>query len=129
MEVENNLLSILNYEKFALISLFLKNRKAIYYCVKYHQTQNEKDKEVILEEMKQENIYIGKKARKQDQTLQSRKSQEEVVEEDFVVKAVKDDEISRINKKIIDLSLHDSEDRTGSKQEYKFKLPEGAEKI
>jgi hypothetical protein len=44
MEVENNLLAILNYEKFSLISSFLKNRKAIYYCVKYHQTQNDKEK-------------------------------------------------------------------------------------
>lgn len=40
LEVENNLLTILNYEKFALVSLFLKNRKIIYYCVKYHQAQN-----------------------------------------------------------------------------------------
>jgi len=40
MEVENNLLGILNYEHFELVSLFLKNRKAIYYGVKYHQTPN-----------------------------------------------------------------------------------------
>lgn len=40
MEVENNLLSILNYEKFDLVSLFLKNRKVIYYGVRYHQAQN-----------------------------------------------------------------------------------------
>lgn len=52
MEVENNLLSILNYEKFDLVSLFLKNRKPIYFGVKYHQAQSEKEKEQILEEMK-----------------------------------------------------------------------------
>jgi|JI10StandDraft_1071094.scaffolds.fasta_scaffold2594957_2 hypothetical protein len=45
-------------------------------------------------------------------------------------KIAKDDsEISKISRKILDLSLHDSEDRTAAKQEYKFKLPEGAEKI
>ena len=30
---------------------------------------------------------------------------------------------------MLDLNLQDSEDRTGVKQEYKFKLPEGAEKL
>lgn len=45
-------------------------------------------------------------------------------------KLAKDDaEISKISKKILDLNLHDSEDRTANKQEYKFRLPEGAEKI
>jgi hypothetical protein len=58
------LLSILNYERFELVSLFLKNRKAIYYCVKYHQTQNEREKEQILEEMKQEGIVLAKRKNK-----------------------------------------------------------------
>lgn len=30
---------------------------------------------------------------------------------------------------MLDLSIHDSEDRTGGKQEYKFRLPEGAERL
>jgi len=42
----------------------LKNRKAIYYCVKYHQTQNEREKEQILEEMKQEGIVLAKRKNK-----------------------------------------------------------------
>jgi hypothetical protein len=59
----------------------------------------------------------------------ARKSQEEVGVDNFTARIAKDDEISRINKKIIDLTIHETEDKTGSKQEYKFKLPEGAEKI
>ena len=51
MEVENDLLSILNYEKFELVSLLLKNRKAIYHCVRYWQAPGEKDREALLEKM------------------------------------------------------------------------------
>jgi hypothetical protein len=61
MEVENNLLSILNYEKFDLVSLFLKNRKPIYYGVRYHQAQSEKEKEQILEDMKGLGLTMGKR--------------------------------------------------------------------
>ena len=50
-------------------------------------------------------------------------------DEQPVFRAVRDDEITRINKKILDLHIFDVEDRTASKQEYKFKLPPGAEKI
>jgi hypothetical protein len=64
--------------------------------------------------------------KQEPQAHANRKSHEEHFEEEFIAKSAKEDEISRINKKIIDLSLHDTEDRTGSKQEYKFKLPEGA---
>ena len=41
---------------------------------------------------------------------------------------VKDEEIHRIAKKIIELDLHDSADRTALKQEYKFKIPSNATK-
>jgi hypothetical protein len=40
--------------------------------------------------------------------------------------SIKDEDILRINKKKIDLNIHDITDRTSHKQEYKFKLPEGA---
>lgn len=42
---------------------------------------------------------------------------------------VKDEEIHRIVKKVIDLDLHDSSDRTGLKQQYKFKIPASATKL
>ena len=34
---------------------------AIYHAVRYHQSQNEKDKEHILEEMKMEGLSFGKR--------------------------------------------------------------------
>ena len=49
-----------------------------------------------------------------------------------VAELAKDEEIHRINKKILDLSLHDSSDnynKVTSKQEYKFKLPQAATKV
>ena len=42
---------------------------------------------------------------------------------------VKDEEVHRIVKKMVDLDLHDSSDRTGLKQEYKFKIPASATKF
>ncbi len=39
IECENQLVSLLNYDKFALIKIFLVNRKKIYYCTKLHQTK------------------------------------------------------------------------------------------
>ena len=78
--------------------------------------------------MKHENIHIGKKMKKQDLGV-SKKVSEQNQEIDVIAKTVRDDQISRINKKLLDLTLHDSEDRIGNKQEYKFKLPEGAEKL
>ena len=79
--------------------------------------------------MKIEGIFFGK--RKMTKNVEKMNVEiEQYVEEDIGFKLTKDDtEISRINKKILDLSIHDSEDRTGSKQEYKFRLPEGAEKL
>ena len=127
MEVENNLLSILNYERFELVSLFLKNRKVIYHGVRYHQSQSEKEKEHIIEEMRQEGIVLSKKKARNVEAVQGDRRREE--EEQPVFRAVRDDEITRINKKILDLHIFDVEDRTASKQEYKFKLPPGAEKI
>jgi hypothetical protein len=127
MEVENSLLGILNYEHFDLISLFLQNRKAIYYGVRYHQAPTEKSKEQLVEEMKAEGLFIGQQKAKAEPTRV--RSQEN--EEELTFRLTKDDnEISRIPKKILDLNILDSEDRTaGGKQEYRFKLPEGAEKL
>ena len=39
IECENQLVSLLHYDKFALIKIFLVNRKKIYYCTKLHQTK------------------------------------------------------------------------------------------
>ncbi len=128
MEVENNLLSILNYERFELVSLFLKNRKPIYYAVRYHQSQSDKEKEQLAEEMRQEGIVLGRKKPRQPETVVSGRRREEE-DEQPVFRAVRDDEIARINKKVIDLNTFDVEDRTANKQEYKFKLPQGAEKV
>lgn len=73
-------------------------------------------------------MSLGKRKEKGGKTR--RNKNEDVEEEPIHFRLAKDDaEISRINKKIIDLNLHDSEDRTGTRQEYKFRLPEGAEKI
>ena len=58
LEVENGLLNILNYEHYELVKTLLENREIIYYCTKYHQTKNEKEKESILEEMKLRDISI-----------------------------------------------------------------------
>ena len=95
---------------------------AIYHAVRYHQSQNEKDKEHILEEMKMEGLSFGKRKGKVSEKIKPEPEKE--LDEELGFRLAKDDaEISRINKKMIDLSLHDSEERTGIKQEYKFKLP------
>lgn len=62
LEAENNLLSLLNYDQYELIKLLLDNRQVIYYCTRYNKSQNDKQKEQILEDMKLKNINItGKK--------------------------------------------------------------------
>lgn len=67
--------------------------------------------------MKQQNIHIGKKNKKtESNVLTANKSHEEEPEQNTFAKIVKDDEISRINKKMLDLTFHDSDDRTGTKQ-------------
>ena len=45
------------------------------------------------------------------------------------MREAKDEEVSRINKRVLDLTIHDAQDRTSRKQEYRFRLPEGAERI
>lgn len=71
MEVENNLLSILNYEKFQLVALFLKNRKQIYYGVRYQQAPSEKEKEQVLDEMRLEGMSFGKRKGKTQEVLKN----------------------------------------------------------
>lgn len=77
--------------------------------------------------MRLEGLSFGKKKKP---TQEVAKKQPQETEEPITFRLAKDDnEIAKITKKILDLNLHDSEDRTGAKQEYKFKLPQGAEKI
>ena len=58
LEAQNGLLNVLNYEKYELVKLLLENRETIYYCTKYHQSKNEKQKEQILDEMRQRDINL-----------------------------------------------------------------------
>ena len=63
------MLALLNYDKFELVSIFLKNRMAIYHAVRYHQSQNEKDKEHIMEEMKMDGFSFGKRKGKASEKI------------------------------------------------------------
>jgi hypothetical protein len=77
--------------------------------------------------MRIEGLSFGKKKKISQEVV---KNQHQETEEPITFRLTKDDnEIAKITKKVLDLNLHDSEDRTGAKQEYKFKLPQGAEKI
>lgn len=80
--------------------------------------------------MRTEGLSFGKKKNKNVETFKNRTeiAEEEEIHTNFKI-AKDDSEISKINRKMLDLNLHDSEDRTAAKQEYKFKLPHGAEKI
>ena len=53
IECENKLVALLGYERFDLIKLLLNNRFKIFYCTRLGQAQSEKEKSVIVEEMKQ----------------------------------------------------------------------------
>ncbi len=48
---ENELVMMLDYEKFDFIKLLLKNRKKIVYCTKLGKAQTEEEKKHIEEEM------------------------------------------------------------------------------
>ena len=103
----------------------------IYYCTRYHQSQNDKEKQQLVEEMKRYDIDIGMK-KKNLKKIKSKTEQKQHIEDEgehhFKIEMVKDEEIHRIAKKIIELDLHDSVDRTALKQEYKFKIPSNATK-
>jgi hypothetical protein len=58
----------------------VKNRRTIYYCTKYHQSENEKEKDQLLEEMKQYYIAISGKRRKKYE-MKKVKSNEKIEEE------------------------------------------------
>jgi pre-mRNA-splicing helicase BRR2 len=49
---ENNLVMLLDFDKFSLIKYFLKHRHKIYYCIKLKQAQSEEDRQSIEAEMK-----------------------------------------------------------------------------
>ncbi|EAA15876.1 Drosophila melanogaster CG5931 gene product-related, partial [Plasmodium yoelii yoelii] len=51
-ECENKLVNILMCENFPMVKLFIKNRWKIYYCTLLGQAQNEKEKNIIIENMK-----------------------------------------------------------------------------
>ena len=92
--------------------------------------------------MKQKDVVLNisgaknKKNEKSNKTMKKNNSQiEEAMDENngqiHITELAKDEEIHRINKKILDLSLHDSNDnqnKIASKQEYKFRLPVSATK-
>lgn len=48
----------MNYKQYDLIKLLLDNRDVIYYCTRYHHTQNEKERDQLLEEMKSKDINL-----------------------------------------------------------------------
>lgn len=49
---ENNLVLLLDFDKFDLIKLLLKNRRKIYYCIKLKQAQSDADRQAIEIDMK-----------------------------------------------------------------------------
>ena len=55
IECENKLVSLLNYDKFALIKKLLVNRKKIYYCTKLHQAKAQSEKEALVDEIREDN--------------------------------------------------------------------------
>jgi pre-mRNA-splicing helicase BRR2 len=52
---ENNLVLLLDFDKFDIIKFFLQNRLKIYYCVKLKQSQSETSRIAIENEMKSNN--------------------------------------------------------------------------
>lgn len=50
-ECEKKLIALLNYEKFDLIKLLVKNRYIIFYGTRLQQAQSQSDKEAIISEM------------------------------------------------------------------------------
>lgn len=57
-----------------MIKLLLENREVIYYCTRYHQCHNEKEKEAILEEMKARDISIAVENKKRGQKAAPKKT-------------------------------------------------------
>lgn len=49
--VENELVFLLDYERFDLIKLLFKNRKTVLFCTRLAKAQNEEEKKQIEEEM------------------------------------------------------------------------------
>lgn len=48
---ENRLVVLLDFDKFDLIKLLLRNRHKVYFCSKYRQAQNDEEKESVKNEM------------------------------------------------------------------------------
>lgn len=69
-------------------------------------------------------MKMEKKVSRENKT----KKEDEEDEYLHIAEFAKDEEIHRINKKVIDLNIHDESERATGKQEYKFKLPHGATK-
>ncbi len=65
----------MNYKQYDLIKLLLDNRDVIYYCTRYHHTQNEKERDQLLEEMKSKDINLeGKRSGKNKGDLTKKSS-------------------------------------------------------
>lgn len=56
---ENRLVVLLDFDKFELIKLLLKNRYKIYYCVKLKQAQSESERSTIEQEMMSDGLGRG----------------------------------------------------------------------
>lgn len=56
---ENNLVMLLDFDKFDFIKLLLSNRTKVYYCTRLKQAQNEDERKNIEEEMRAESTSTG----------------------------------------------------------------------
>ena len=127
IECENRLVKLLNYDKFDLIKLLLKNRTKIYFCTKLGQAQSAPEKEKIMELMREtqigeqiieglekikfkkdrekENIRNVKKEAKNLSKI-SKKAEKFIGEEDereiLETNQITDEDFAKIHKKIID---------------------------
>lgn len=68
---ENKLVTLLDFDKFELIKILVKNRKKLYYCIRLKQAQTDKERSSIEEEMIQDTSGFGKLLLKELNTKES----------------------------------------------------------
>lgn len=129
MECEARLISLLEQDKIEVIKLLVKNRFRIYYGVKYAQSTQDKEKEALAEELKKvpegEEILaqLTKKTSRKEDTKMRDEKEEEGLNLTHAA-SIKDEDISKVAKKILDFSQ--LEPKESKKESTKLRLPEGS---
>jgi len=119
IECENKLVNLLNYDKFALIKKLLVNRKKIYYCTRLHQAKLQSEKDVLLDEIREDNCefildsldQVKLKIDSHNQNIRNIKKQAAELsrnqrssdQEKEIGEQFTEDDFSQISKKVLDL--------------------------